>query len=147
VEYQPSIPGNSFFLALFIIFLLTQIYLGIRHKTTGVTISFCLGITMEVIGYIGRILMHHNPFIKNYFLVYLIDLTIGPTLIAAGIYLCMARIVVVYDGGELRVSRWQPRSYTLVFFGWDLISLILQAIGGAKASLGITQSQVGYFYP
>ena len=142
VRYQPSIPGNTFFLTIFILVLFAQIYLGIRHRTTGVTISFCLGIMMEIIGYIGRIMIHNDPFRKDYFLIYLIDLTIGPTLIAAGIYLCMARIVVVYDGGRLAVSRWKPRSYTLVFLGWDFVSLLLQAIGGAIASLAIVQSKV-----
>jgi hypothetical protein len=91
-----------------------------------------------VLGYVGRLLIRTNPFLKSWFLLYLICLTIGPTLIAAGIYLCLARVVVVIDGGEKTVSRWRPRTYTLFFIGWDLASLVLQAIGGAIASLGST---------
>jgi len=93
---------------------------------------------MEILGYSGRLLMNGNPFDKSWFLLYLIDLTIGPTFIAAGIYLCLSRIVVVFDGSSGRegVARWKPRTYTLFFLVWDLISLILQAIGGAIASLG-----------
>jgi hypothetical protein len=74
--------------------------------------------------------------------MYLIDLTIGPTFLAAGIYLCMARIVVVYDGGQKQLARLKPRSYTLVFLGWDFLSLLLQAVGGAIASLAADGSSV-----
>lgn len=101
-----------------------------------------MGLAMEICGYIGRILIHGDPFWKPYFLLYLIDLTIGPTLIAAGIYLCMARIVVVYDGGRKTVARMRPRGYTLVFLGWDFLSLLLQAIGGAIASLAVLQLKI-----
>jgi hypothetical protein len=44
--------------------------------------------------------------------MYLIPLTIGPILLAAAIYLCLARLVVVY--GE-HLSAMKPRSYTLIF--------------------------------
>ena len=49
---------------------------------------------------------------------------------------------MVIDGGEKTVSRWRPRTYTLFFMGWDLASLVLQAIGGAIASLGSTHKTV-----
>lgn len=91
-------------------------------------------------------MMHGNGiFLKEWFLLYLIDLTIGPTFIAAGIYLCLSRIVVVFDGNtgpKDKVARWKPRTYTLFFLVWDLISLILQAIGGAIASLGESEETV-----
>lgn len=102
---------------------------------------------MEILGYTGRILMHGDGiFVKDWFLMYLIDLTIAPTFIAAGIYLCLSRIVVVFDGNdtakEEKVARWKPRTYTLFFLVWDIISLILQAIGGAIASLGDDEETV-----
>ena len=65
-------------------------------------------------------------------------------MIAAGIYLCLARIVVVYDGDGGGVARWRPRNYTLFFLGWDFLSLLLQAIGGAIASLAVLQSKVSH---
>jgi len=144
IHYRPSIPGNSLFLAIFVLILSIQIYQGLHHRTYGVSLAICMGLCMEIIGYIGRILLYTDPFWKPWFLMYLIDLTIGPTLIAAGIYLCMARIVVVYDGGATDVARWKPRSYTLVFLGWDFMSLLLQAIGGAIASLAVQPAKVRY---
>ena len=52
-------------------------------------------------------------------------------------YLCLARIVVAY--GE-NISRFTPRAYTLTFIAFDFIALLLQAIGGAIASVANTAS-------
>ncbi|KAK9386675.1 RTA-like protein, partial [Lipomyces mesembrius] len=62
---------------------------------------------------------------------YLVCLTIAPAFLGAAVYLCLSRIVVVY--GE-NLSRFKPRTYTTVFIACDIISLLLQASGGAIAS-------------
>lgn len=67
----------------------------------------------------------------------LVTLTIGPAFLTASIYLCLARIVVVF-GQDL--SRVKPRTYTMVFMTCDFISLLLQAAGGAIASAADTKS-------
>jgi hypothetical protein len=69
--------------------------------------------------------------------MYLVTLTIAPALLSAAIYLCLARIVIVYG---THLSRLSPRTYTFVFCTCDLISLVLQAVGGAIASTANTQS-------
>lgn len=81
--------------------------------------------------------MSRNPFNNNDFLIYLVLLTIAPALLTAAIYLCLARIVIVYGEG---LSRFRPRTYTLIFCACDLLSLILQALGGAIASTSNTVS-------
>jgi hypothetical protein len=58
-------------------------------------------------------------------------LTIGPTFFTASIYLCLARIIVVFGEG---LARFKPRTYTVSFVISDVLSLILQALGGGKAS-------------
>ena len=80
----------------------------------------------EVIGYTGRIMMHNNPFFKGNFFIYLVTLTIAQAFLSAAIYLCLARIVVVYR--EER-SRFRPRTYTILFCSCDFLALLLQAIG------------------
>ncbi len=78
-----------------------------------------------------------DPFINNDFLIYLICVTIAPALLTAAIYLCLARIVTVY-GAE--ISRFRPRTYTIVFCGCDLFSLVLQGLGGGIAATAISNS-------
>lgn len=63
--------------------------------------------------------------------MYLICLTIGPAFIAASIYLCLGRIVVIYRED---ISRIRPRNYTIFFMGCDFVSLVVQAIGGGIAA-------------
>ena len=64
-------------------------------------------------------------------------LTIGPAFLAAAVYLCLSRIVVVFSE---TVSRLRPASYTLIFIGCDFFSLLLQAAGGGIASGATTAS-------
>ena len=58
-------------------------------------------------------------------------LTIGPAFLAAGIYLCLSQLVVIFGAN---ISRIPPKAYTYLFICCDLISLILQGTGGGIAS-------------
>jgi hypothetical protein len=138
VDYLPSLPGNALFAALFGICLIAQLFLGIKYRTWGYMAASMLGMVTEVIGYIGRVMMHSNPF-NDSFLLYLVTLTIAPAFLTAAIYLCLARIVVVY--GE-EWSRFKPRTYTILFCTCDFLALLLQAAGGAIASGSNSQSSV-----
>ena len=68
---------------------------------------------------------------------YFIPLGLGPAFLTASIYLTLGRIVVVY--GE-RFSRFLPRTYTLVFVSCDILSLCVQAVGGALTSSAETDN-------
>lgn len=63
----------------------------------------------------------------------LIPLTLAPALLTAGIYLCLGRVIVAVGTEN---SRLKPKMYTYVFVGADLLSLVLQSIGGAMAATG-----------
>ncbi|KAJ5619675.1 Efflux pump himE [Penicillium lagena] len=139
VHYQPSVPGNAFMLAAFGVLTVPALYLGITHKVKLFTGCFMVGLLGEVVGYIGRILLHNDPFSKVYFLMYLVCTTIAPTFTAAAVYLTLARIVVVY--GE-DISRIRPRTYTLFFSGLDLIALVVQAVGGGMAAVVVLQWKI-----
>jgi len=139
-DYLPSLGGNALYAVIFGIYLITNVFFGIRYKTWGYGAAMFFGLAGEIIGYIGRIMLYQNPFdpTGNDFLIYLVCLTISPAFLSAAIYLCLARIVIVY--GE-HLSRFRPRTYTLIFCGCDLLSLVLQAAGGGIASGATTYSQ------
>ncbi|ELR05505.1 hypothetical protein GMDG_07427 [Pseudogymnoascus destructans 20631-21] len=88
------------------------------------------GLLLDIVGYVGRVQMHYNPFTFNPFLEYLICRTIGPTLLTASIYLCLAGIVMYGEGA----SRIKPRTYTLVFISCDFLSLDQGGGGGLTAT-------------
>nr|A0A2Z5TTA9.1 RecName: Full=Efflux pump himE; AltName: Full=Himeic acid A biosynthesis cluster protein E [Aspergillus japonicus]BBA91555.1 transporter [Aspergillus japonicus] len=132
VYYVPSLAGNAFYLALFAVLLAAQLVLAVRYRTWGYLAGLSGGLILEIIGYIGRIQLHSNPFRFGPYLEYLICLTIGPAILSASIYICLGRIVIVYGEG---ISRLRPKTYTMVFVACDLVSLVLQAAGGAITSV------------
>ena len=122
-----SIPGNAVYLSLYTLLLPPQLYLGIRHKTWGVLVGMTAGVILEIVAYTSRIQLRQG---QDKFLPYLICITIGPAFISAALYLCLARIVIVY--GE-HLSLLKPRTYTIGFMVADFVALALQSSGGAIA--------------
>jgi hypothetical protein len=59
--YAPNLGLNAFFIAMFVLFALAQIFLGTRHKTYFFAYAITMGCIGEAIGYGGRVIMHSNP--------------------------------------------------------------------------------------
>ncbi|KAJ5358657.1 uncharacterized protein N7496_011070 [Penicillium cataractarum] len=131
-NYRPTFAGNLIFTILFCILIIPQLFLGIRHKTWGYMAGTIIGFAFEALGYAGRVRLHINPFESISFWIYLIAVTIAPVFISAAIYLCLARIMRFY--GEQNV-RFAPRTIAIGFMTSDFTSLVLQAAGGAYASM------------
>ena len=129
--YRPSLALNGFLLAAFALSLVVHIGQGIRYRTWTFLIAMGFGGLGEVIGYIGRIMSHNNPWNEDAFLTQIVCLTIAPAFFAAAIYLCLSRIVTIYGAG---ISRMPPVYYTRLFIACDFVSLVLQAAGGGIAS-------------
>ncbi|KAF5120974.1 Sphingoid long-chain base transporter RSB1 [Metarhizium anisopliae] len=131
VQYQPSESGNLAYSIIFGLVLLAQSVLGIIYRTWGFSIAMMFGLVLEVIGYVGRLQMHSDPFNIDPFLIYLICLTIGPAFLSAAVYLSLSRLIVARCA---YLARFAPRTYTIIFVTCDVVSLVLQAIGGAFAA-------------
>lgn len=94
-------------------------------------VTFVCGYALEVIGFIGRILSFKDLTNLNYFLCGFVSLTIAPALIMGGIYILFAQCVVIHGR---KFSVLKPMWYSYFFIVCDLISLVIQAIGGATSS-------------
>ncbi|KAL1592265.1 hypothetical protein SLS60_011342 [Paraconiothyrium brasiliense] len=129
--YFPSLGWNAFFAAAFALAFILQIGLGIRYKTWTYMIGVGLGCLGETIGYIGRILMHNNPYDNGGFTIQIVLLIFSPAFLAAGIYLTLKHVVISF--GE-QWSRLRPNWYTYIFIACDITSLVLQSAGGALAA-------------
>lgn len=64
-------------------------------------------------------------------------LTIAPVFFTAAIYLSLARLIPIHDPSNT-YSRLKPITYTYCFLTADIISLVLQAAGGAIAATSDT---------
>ena len=69
LQYQPSIPGNGVIIGAFALAMFIHIFQGFRWKSWDFMICMIIGCLDEIIGYVGRILLHSNPFSFNGFLI------------------------------------------------------------------------------
>ncbi|KAL6714766.1 hypothetical protein ACLMJK_008191 [Lecanora helva] len=129
--YYPNLGANIFFCAFFGICVLVHLYAGLRYKTWTYFIALFWGCVAECLGYVGRIMLNHNPWSDVGFEIQICCLIIAPAFLAAGVYLTLKHSVLEI-GAEF--SRIQPRYYTWIFILCDLFSLILQGAGGGTAA-------------
>ena len=139
IRYIPSFDGNALYLALFCIFLICQLWMGIKHRTWGYLLGMFGGLVLEILGYVARLQLHYDVFDQEVFTTYLIGTTIGPAFFSASIYLCLARIIPVYESSLMPLS---PRNITIAFVCSDVVSLLLQAVGGAMTAIAHTDSSM-----
>ncbi|KAF1987843.1 RTA1-domain-containing protein [Aulographum hederae CBS 113979] len=131
-RYLPSYGANGAFIGLFSLSLTLFLIQGfMSRRFLGFSIAMVLGCILEVVGYVARIKAHDNPFAEAAFLAQIVTLTIAPAFLAAGIYLCLSRIVLAFGASNSRLS---PKMYPRVFIPCDVVSLLLQAAGGGLAS-------------
>lgn len=129
--YYPELGPNAFFSAWFGILLIAGLAVGVKTKTWSYTAFLCVGLLGEFLGYIGRIMMHDNPWNTGAFEMQICCLVLSPSFIAGSIYLT-AKHLVLYGGPQY--SRLRPNLYPWVFVGCDWGSIILQACGGGIAA-------------
>jgi hypothetical protein len=60
--FQPSLVANIVFPAVFAVIAVVHAYLGWKWRSWGFMTGMLLGCVAEIIGYVGRIMLHYNPF-------------------------------------------------------------------------------------
>jgi len=129
--YYPNLGANAFFVAIFGICLLATLFLGIRKRTWTYMAVLTIGTFGEAVGYVGRILMHDNPWSDAGFKTQICCLVLAPSFLAAGIYVTLKHIVRYCGTEHSKLKAWL---YPWIFIGCDFGSIILQAIGGGIAA-------------
>jgi len=129
--YYPSLGANAFFVAVFAMCGALQLLCGIRYKTWSFLAAMMLACVDQALGYVGRLILHANPFSSVGFQIQICCLILGPAFNSAAIYLVLKHVTLCF-GPEY--SQIRPKWYTWIFITGDLLSLILQAIGGGMAA-------------
>ncbi|KAJ4250191.1 hypothetical protein NW762_012006 [Fusarium torreyae] len=128
--YTPALGPNAALLAIFAICAIVQIAVGIWKRVYSYSIAIAVGSAIEAVGYGGRLAMHNNPWSSSGFTIQITCLIIGPSFVAAGIYLTLKHFI---RNNNPEFSLLKPRLYTWVFIGCDAGSIVLQAAGGGIA--------------
>ncbi|ORY63464.1 RTA1 like protein-domain-containing protein, partial [Pseudomassariella vexata] len=144
--YYPSLPVNIIFIALYAIAMVIHLIIGFRWKTWWFMSCCTLSTISAIVGYVGRILMHYDPFGFFPFLIQAVFLTIVPVFYCAAIYVTLALAI---NNLNTTLSRVRPSLFYWIFLPSDLIALLAQISGAAisatssSGSLGSTLSTIG----
>ncbi|GKU11038.1 unnamed protein product [Fusarium langsethiae] len=141
LRYQPSIPANAVFTGVFALSLIVHAFQGIKMRTWGFMASMIAGCILEIIGYVGRFIIHDNPFDFNGFLMQInvVCITVAPVFFSAAIYVLLSQVINYVDPS---ISRFPPKYFYWIFIPSDIISLVLQAVGGTLSCVASTHKDV-----
>ncbi|CAN8106451.1 unnamed protein product [Discula destructiva] len=136
----PSLEGTVIILALFAALVPVQLWIGARCRTATYSLVLVLGLAMDVVGFLGRLLLRSNLASKTYFLLFLLGSTTGPTLIAAAIFATLPHVFSLY-GSDMSLAS-KPVWLSNFFLIFDVSTVIFQALGSAFAAEGYDKLQM-----
>ncbi|KAI0303342.1 RTA1 like protein-domain-containing protein [Multifurca ochricompacta] len=93
---------------------------------------------LELTGWSSRLWSSQNPFLDKPYIMQAVTLVIAPTPLVAANFILLGRIIRRLGP---QYSRLTPRRYTIIFVSCDIISLVIQALGGGIASVSTSRSQ------
>ncbi|KAF2429637.1 RTA1-domain-containing protein [Tothia fuscella] len=144
--YKPSTAAAGIFTALFAISTILHIVQASWRRMWW-NYMFAVGALAETMGWAGRAWSSQCPSNLNAFLLQIVTLIFAPAFFMAGVYIILGRLIAL-TGGKGKSSIISPTWYLWIFCSCDMISLVIQAVGGSKASKAAaadppTQSKTG----
>lgn len=88
-------------------------------------------------GWAGRTWSHQCPYNLNAFLMQITMLVIAPTFFIAGLYVVLGTLIRLMGR---KYSLIGPTTYLWIFCSCDILSLVIQAIGGAMAAEAVNEN-------
>ncbi|EXM13299.1 RTA-like protein [Fusarium oxysporum f. sp. vasinfectum] len=133
--YVPSTSAGIVFCILFGLSTIIHIIQLGRSKIWWCSV-FVVGGLVEIIGWAGRAWSSQCPYNSTAFLMQISTLIIAPVFFTAGVYIILGRLIQVF-GRDCSILR--PSLYLWIFCTCDVISLVVQAIGGGLASVEVNK--------
>ncbi|KAK0511322.1 hypothetical protein JMJ35_005895 [Cladonia borealis] len=128
--YDPLLSAGIVFTVVFFLSCTVHTVQVFRSRKWWFSV-FALGAAGECIGWAGRAAAHHCPYNKTLFSLQISILIICPCFFSAGIYYILGRMINKYGRQYSLIS---SSMYLKIFITFDVVSIIIQAIGGGMAS-------------
>lgn len=132
LPYSPSLPGNAFLLAAFAALIPTSLFLGYRFPSLGFTLNFVTALCLEVLGFVGRLLLRNEGGSRAFFALYLLGSVLGTTAFASALFVVLPHMLGVYEGRGVRGAR-----VAVGFMGLLVVIIVLEIAGVAFAVFGL----------
>ncbi|KAI6127291.1 RTA1 like protein-domain-containing protein, partial [Pisolithus sp. B1] len=126
------------FVALFGINTVLHLFQSYKFRMWWLIPTVILAGILEVLGWSARLWSSISPTLLTPFEIQLVGTILAPTPFLAANFLVLGKIIS-HLGPEY--SRLSPKLYTLIFCTFDVICLIIQAVGGAMAANEVNQNQ------
>ncbi|KAF4562634.1 hypothetical protein EYR36_004028 [Pleurotus pulmonarius] len=135
--YTPTRYVAFIFIALFALSTIAHTAQASIFRTWWLFPTACLAGTVEVLGWSGRLWSSYNVGNSDAFQIQITSAILAPTPLVAANFIILGRIITrlgpVY-------SRLSPQLYTTIFLCCDIISLIVQGVGGGMAAAAETNA-------
>ncbi|CAM1501039.1 Fc.00g102010.m01.CDS01 [Cosmosporella sp. VM-42] len=125
-NYDPSVGGNAVLLAIYAALVPVVLYLGYRYRTPLFSATLTTGLLFEVLGFVGRVLLHRSRDSNACFFISHLGTVLGPTFMSTAIFLILPHILSVY--GE-HLCPFPPLHVGFVFYSFAGLALVLELIG------------------
>ena len=136
--YDPILSANIVFLVVFAISAIVHTFQMVTTKKWAFGSLLLFGAVLESAGYGARIASSINPLDNNAFLVQIVLLIISPCFFSAAIYLFLGSLVHYFGRKHSPLS---ARMFAIIFITCDIVSLVIQAIGGGMAATAEQQEE------
>lgn len=121
-----NIGGSAVLLAVFAFLTPATFYLGYRFRTPGFSAVLATGLSFEVVGFLGRILLHEARDHQGYFALTLLGSVLGPTFMSGAMSMVLPHLLAIYGQGHAPCQSILATSLLCVLF---IVSLVLDIIG------------------
>ncbi|CCM03424.1 uncharacterized protein FIBRA_05555 [Fibroporia radiculosa] len=136
--YVPTEWICALFVALFSFSTLIHASQAVYTRLWWLFPTACVAGILEIIGWGGRLWSSQNPLAKEPYLMQIVTTIIAPTPLVAANFIVLGELIRRLGHCYSRLS---AKSYMIVFVSCDVIALVVQAVGGAAASLAINQGK------
>lgn len=126
------------FVALFGINTALHIYQSWKFHMWWLIPTVVVAGILEVLGWSARLWSSISPTLLTPFEIQLIGTILAPTPFLAANFLVLGKIIIRLGP---QYSRLSPKFYALIFCSFDVLCLIIQAVGGAYAAGEVNQGQ------
>ncbi|KAL1302764.1 hypothetical protein AAFC00_003111 [Neodothiora populina] len=134
--YKPSLAGGIVFCVLFGLSMLVHVGQSIYYRSWW-SMVFAVGALTELLGWAARTWSSECPYNANAFLMQITTLIIAPTFFTAGVYVILGRIIQILGRKTSPIS---PAMYLWIFCTIDVMSLVIQAVGGGLAAVAFNST-------
>ena len=130
---KPSLAGSVVLLATFAILIPIAFALGVRYQTSIFATTIITGLALELLGYIGRLLLAlDDASTKTDFILSLVGTVLAPTIIALALFRLLPPIVATYGDN---FQTWRPQWHNSVFYAFTAVCVVLQVAGAVLATV------------